>query len=65
MTISANSLGLGTVNGDLWADAETMRITKIVLVDPASDAANPTTLTLMFSDYDKPVDVRQPPGAQC
>ena len=35
------------------------------LVDPATDAANPTTLTLTFSDYDKAVDVRQPPGAQC
>jgi lipoprotein LprG len=65
MIISANSIGYGTVQGDLWADAATLRITKIVLVDPATDAANPTTLTLAFSAYDKPVDVRQPPGAQC
>jgi lipoprotein LprG len=65
MNISANSIGHGTVQGDLWADAATLRITKIVLVDPATDAANPTTLTLTFSDYDKAVDVRQPPGAQC
>jgi len=65
MTISANSIGHGTVQGDLWADAETLRITKIVLVDPATDAARPTTLTMTFSGYDKAVDVRQPPGAQC
>lgn len=65
MIISANSIGQGTVQGDLWADAATLRITKIVLVDPATDAAKPTALTLTFSGYDKPVDVREPPGAQC
>jgi lipoprotein LprG len=65
MNISANSIGHGTVHADLWADAATLRITKIELVDPATDAANPTTLTLTFSGYDQPVDVRQPPGAQC
>jgi lipoprotein LprG len=65
MTISANSIGHGDVQGELWADAETLRITKIVLVDPATDAANPTTLTMTFSDYDKAVDVREPPEAQC
>ena len=65
MTISANSIGHGTVQGDLWADAETLRITRITLVDPATDAAKPTTLTLAFSGYDKGVDVREPPGAQC
>jgi lipoprotein LprG len=65
MTISANSIGLGTVQGDLWADAETLRITRITLVDPATDAANPTTMKMTFSGYDKAVDVREPPGAQC
>jgi lipoprotein LprG len=65
MIISANSIGHGTVQGDLWADAATLRITKIMLVDPATDAANPTALTLTFSGYDKAVDVREPPGAQC
>jgi lipoprotein LprG len=65
MAISANSLGLGTVTGDLWADAETMRITRITLVDPATDAQNPTTWKITFSEYDKPVDVREPPGAKC
>ena len=65
MKISANSLGLGAVTADLWADAETMRITQIGLVDPATDATSPTTWKIEFSDYDKAVDVRQPPGAQC
>jgi lipoprotein LprG len=65
MTISANSLGLGAVTGDLWADAETMRITQIQLVDPATDPTSPTTWKLTFSEYDKAVDVREPPGAQC
>ena len=65
MAISANSLGLGTVNADLWADAETMRITQIVLVDPATDPTTPTTWKISFSEYDKPVDVRAPPGTNC
>jgi lipoprotein LprG len=65
MAISANSIGLGTVAGDLWADAETMRITRITLVDPATDASSPTTWKIAFSEYDKPVDVREPPGAKC
>jgi lipoprotein LprG len=65
MKISANSLGLGAVTADLWADAETMRITQLELVDPATDANKPTTWKITFGDYDKAVDVRQPPGAQC
>jgi lipoprotein LprG len=65
MAISANSLGLGRVNADLWADSATMRITQIVLVDPATDANNPTTWKITFSEYDKALDVRAPPGAQC
>ena len=65
MIISANSIGFGTVQGDLWADAETLRITRITLADPATDAARPTTMKMTFSGYDKAVDVREPPGAQC
>jgi lipoprotein LprG len=65
MKISANSLGLGPVTADLWADSETMLITQISLVDPATDAASPTTWKITFGDYDKAVDVREPPGAQC
>jgi lipoprotein LprG len=65
MAISANSLGLGVVNGELWADAETRRITRIELVDPATDPSSPTRWTIAFSDYDKAVDVRVPPGVSC
>jgi lipoprotein LprG len=65
MKISANSLGLGAVTADLWADTETMRITQIALVDPATDATSPTTWKIAFSEYDKAVDVREPPGAKC
>jgi lipoprotein LprG len=42
-----------------------MHITQIGLVDPATDQAKPTTWKIVFSEYDKAVDVRQPPGAQC
>jgi len=65
MAISAASLGLGAVMGDLWADAETMRITRIELVDPATDPGSPTRWAITFSEYDKAVDVRVPPGVTC
>lgn len=58
--ISLNLLGAGPVAVDLWADAETLRATRLVLVDTATDAAAPTTWTVDFSDYDKAVEVRAP-----
>lgn len=61
--ISLNLLGAGPVTTDLWADQETLRASRVVLVDTATDASSPTTWTLEFSDYDKAVDVREP--VQC
>lgn len=61
--ISLNLLGVGPVTVDLWADIATMRATRIVLVDGASDAQQPSTWTVDFGDYDKTVDVRAP--VQC
>jgi lipoprotein LprG len=63
--ISGELLGSGDVKADLWADAATKRISRLVLVDGAADAASPTTWTITFGDYDKAVDVRAPPGAAC
>jgi lipoprotein LprG len=61
--ISMSLLGSGPVAVDLWADQATMRASKLVLVDTASDQSQPSTWTISFSDYDKTVDVRAP--AQC
>jgi lipoprotein LprG len=61
--ISLNLLGAGPVATDLFADQATLRISRLVLVDRATDPTNPTTWTLDFSDYDKAVDVREP--VQC
>lgn len=61
--ISLNLLGAGPVAVDLWADQESMRAARLVLVDSATDPASPTTWTIDFSDYDKAVDVRAP--VQC
>lgn len=61
--ISLGLLGAGPVTADLWADQETLRATRLVLVDTATDQANPTTWTIDFSDYDKTVEVRAP--VQC
>jgi hypothetical protein len=61
--ISLNLLGAGPVATDLWADQETLRASRVILVDTATDATNPSTWTLEFSEYDKAVDVREP--VQC
>jgi lipoprotein LprG len=63
--ISGDLLGTGDVKADLWADTATKRISRLVLVDSATDAASPSTWTITFSDYEKAVDVRAPPGATC
>ncbi|MDZ4719340.1 MAG: LppX_LprAFG lipoprotein [Roseiflexaceae bacterium] len=59
-TISGNALGAGPVALDLWADARTNRIVKIVMVDTATDTTNPTTWTMTISEYDAAVEVRAP-----
>ncbi len=58
--ISAGLIGAGPVAIDVWADIETGRIARIVLVDTATDPAEPTTWTLTLGGYDQPVDVRAP-----
>ncbi len=58
--ISGGLIGAAPVTADIWADRETLRLAKIVLVDQAPGAPEPTTWTLLFSAYDQPVDVRPP-----
>lgn len=58
--ISGGVIGVAPVAADIWADRETLRLAKIVLVDKAPDASEPTTWTLIFSAYDQPVEVRAP-----
>lgn len=62
-SISLGLLGAGPVAVELWADSATMRATRLVLTDSASDPATPSIWTMSFSDYDKTVDVRAP--VQC
>jgi lipoprotein LprG len=61
--ISLNLLGAGPVATELFADQETLRISRLVLVDTSTDPTMPSTWTIDFSDYDKAVDVREP--VQC
>jgi lipoprotein LprG len=61
--ISLGLLGAGPVAVELWADSATMRATRLLLTDTATDPATPSTWTMTFSDYDKAVDVRAP--VQC
>lgn len=58
--ISGGLIGANAVTAEIWADRQTMRLAKIVLVDQAPDATEPTTWTLLFSEYDQTVDVRAP-----
>jgi lipoprotein LprG len=58
--ISTGLLGAGPVTIDIWADAGTGRLAKLVLVDTATDSASPSTWTITFSDYDTPVEIRAP-----
>lgn len=58
--ISGGLIGAAPVVADIWADRETLRLAKIVLVDKAPDAPEPNTWTLIFSAYDQPVEVRAP-----
>jgi lipoprotein LprG len=58
--ISAGLLGAGPVRADLWADTDTARARKLVLVDSATNAEQPTTWTLTFGQYDQPVEVKAP-----
>lgn len=60
LEISDGKLGAGPVTLDLWADTATMRATQMVLVDTATDPAEPTTWTITFTSYDQDVDVRAP-----
>ncbi|HWQ13019.1 MAG TPA: LppX_LprAFG lipoprotein [Roseiflexaceae bacterium] len=58
--VSGGLLGAGPVAAEIWADKATLRASRIVLVDSATDPADPTTWTMTFSGYDEPVDVRAP-----
>ncbi len=58
--ISYGLLGAGTVAVDLWADVETMQASRIVLVDSATDADDPTTWMMTLSDYNKDVEIIAP-----
>ena len=58
--ISGGLLGAGPVQADLWADLDTSRARKLVLVDTATDPAEPTTWTMTFGQYDQPVEVKAP-----
>ena len=58
--ISLGLLGAGPVSVELWADQASLRATRLVLVDTATDPAEPSTWSVLFSDYDKTVEVREP-----
>jgi lipoprotein LprG len=57
--ISGGLLGAGPVQTDVWADKQTLRASRLTLVDTPA-GGEPVTWTLTFDGYDEPVDVRAP-----
>jgi lipoprotein LprG len=57
--VSGGLIGAGPVTAEIWADRETLRATRLVLVD-APAGAEPTTWTMTFSGYDEQVEIRAP-----
>jgi lipoprotein LprG len=58
--VTGGLIGVGPVAADLWADKGSLRLSRMVLVDSATDPAQPTTWTMTLSGYDEPVEVRAP-----
>jgi lipoprotein LprG len=58
--LSFELLGAGTVEADVWADVETLRASRIVLVDTATNPDNPSTWIMSLGDYGEDVNIRAP-----
>ena len=53
----------GKLQADLWVDAGSFRILRVRLVEQDSDPQDPTVWQLALSDFDRPVEIREPGGS--
>lgn len=58
--ISYGLISPGLVTADIWADVETLRVARIVLVDSETDPNSPTTWIMTTENYGGEVDIRAP-----
>lgn len=58
--MSYGLLGHGAITVDMWADADTLLVTRLVMVDTGTSADAPSTWTIDFHDYDVDVEIRPP-----
>ncbi len=58
--ISYRMIGAGEVEVDVWADTETKRVSKMILVDTASDPEEPTRWIMHLSQYNEDFDIHAP-----
>ncbi len=58
--MSGGLLSTGTIDVELWVDGATFQTRKVILIDRATDAQNPSTWTLTFGSFGKTVDIVAP-----
>lgn len=58
--MSMGMLGAGPVAVDLWASQETLRASRIVLTDTATNPDNPSQWHVALAEYNEPVEVVAP-----
>jgi len=54
----------GPVVVDVWVDAETFLLRRVMLVETASDPKDPTVWHIELSAFDQPVEIEPPPTAE-
>ena len=58
--MSGGLIGTGQIDVDVWGDGNDFYLQRLILVDLASDAQKPTTWTMTFSSFGKPVEINAP-----
>ena len=58
--MSGGLISAGRIDADVWADAQTFTVRRVVLVDTTTSAEKPATWTLTFSKFGAPVDIEAP-----
>ncbi len=58
--MSGGLIGMGRVEVEVWIDAQTFAVRRILLMDASTDPQEPSTWTLTFSRLGEPVTIEAP-----
>ncbi|MGH9510459.1 MAG: LppX_LprAFG lipoprotein [Terriglobales bacterium] len=58
--MSGGLISTGRVDVEVWVDTQTFNIRRTVLVDHRTDAEEPTTWSISFSQFGEPVEIEAP-----